>query len=34
MESDLTILGKFKSVEALKNAYDALQKEFTKNARN
>ena len=33
MESDLTILGKFKSVEALKNAYDALQKEFTKKCQ-
>lgn len=33
MESDLTILGKFKSVEALKNAYDTLQKEFTKKCQ-
>ncbi len=33
MNEDSTILGKFKSVEALKNAYDSLQKEFTKKCQ-
>ena len=30
---DLTILGKFKSVKALKEAYDNLQREFTKKCQ-
>lgn len=33
MSNDSTILGKFKTVEALKNAYDSLQKEFTKKCQ-
>lgn len=33
MNNDLTILGKFKSVKALKDAYDALQREFTKKCQ-
>lgn len=33
MNNDLTILGKFKTVKALKDAYDALQREFTKKCQ-
>lgn len=33
MKEDLTILGKFKSVKALKEAYDNLQREFTKKCQ-
>ena len=33
MKDNLTILGKFKTVKALKDAYDNLQKEFTKKCQ-
>ncbi len=33
MKTDSTILGKFKTVDALSHAYDSLQKEFTKKCQ-